>query len=41
MPFTLVLNADRSFKSADEIVRVFESVGDLEDPKDQPVVVSC
>lgn len=34
MPFNLLFNQDRTFKKAEEIVGLFTSVGDLEDPRD-------
>ena len=41
MPFNLLFNQDRTFKNANEIEGLFTKVGDLEDPKDQPVIVTC
>ena len=34
MPFNLLLNRDRTFKSDEEILQLFLTIGDLEDPKD-------
>lgn len=36
-----MLNQDRSFKSAEEMREILESVGALEDATGQPVITSC
>jgi len=40
IPFTEVLNEDRSFRSAEELELIFKEYG-LDDPKNQKAVMSC
>jgi thiosulfate/3-mercaptopyruvate sulfurtransferase len=41
VPFTDVLNADRSFKNDEELLEVFKEKGQLSDPKNDPVILTC
>ena len=40
VPFTAVLNEDKTFKSPEEIKKYLKSKG-IEDPESQPLIVSC
>ena len=41
LPFTLMFNQDKSFKSPDEMRDILEHIGALEDATGQPVITSC
>ena len=40
LPFTALLNADKTFKSKEELIKIFESAG-IEDPVTAQLVLSC
>ena len=40
IPFIEVLNADKTYKSPEEIIKIFQKCG-IEDPVNQQVISSC